>query len=333
MPANSASDPTTVGRAGDRPPSARPLVVATRGDAASDGAIELALAMATANGYPVRLVAVIEPAPDVPTELGAVAYVSANEVDGRAAMQRAIDAQLRRLGVRPRKVTVDMRTGDPAPVIVRAAREARARLVLIGGREHTVLERVFGADTAVRVARSADVPVLVVPRTCSQLPESAVIAVDFGDESVRAGRAALSLFPDPEAVHLVHVAPSPQPAIDLVATWEGQYVENAERVFEKVRYALPLPSGTVVGRHIVRGNPARELLRVARERRVDLIVAGSHGHGALKRLFVGSVATALLRDATIPVLILPAGATPVVLDEHAHSAAQSQVAATPTLTA
>jgi len=113
---------------------------------------------------------------------------------------------------------------------------------------------------------------------------------------------------NPEVVHLVHVAPSPQPAIDLVATWAGRYVDRAEKAFERVRYALPLPSATLVGRHVVRGNPARELLRVARQRRVDLVVAGSHGHGPMKRMFVGSVATALLRHANLPVLILPASA-------------------------
>ena len=309
MAAQSASDPVAVRTAGVRPLVPAPVIVASRGDAASDGALELALAMAATTGCGVRLIAAIEGAADVATELGAISYVPHEEVDGQSGMQRAIDAQLKRLNVRPKKVAVDIRTGDPASVVIRAAREARAGLVLLGASEHRVLERVFGADTAVRVARAADVPVLVVPRTCSELPTSLLIAVDFSDESVRAGRAALALFPDPEAVHLVHVAPSPQPAIDLVATWEGQYVESAERAFEKVRYALPLPTGTVVGRHIVQGNPARELLRVARLRRADLIVAGSHGHGALKRLFVGSVATDLLREAVVPVLILPAGAT------------------------
>ena len=323
MAAQSASDPVASRAAGVRPHVTAPVIVASRGDSASDGALELALEMSAATGCGVRLVAAIEPAADIATELGAMSYVPHEEVDGQAGMQRAIDAQLKRLNVRPRKVGVDIRMGDPVSVVIRAARDAGARLVLIGASEHGVLERVFGADTAVRVARAADVPVLVVPRTCTELPTSLLIAVDFSDESIRAGRAALALFPDPEAVHLVHVAPSPQPAIDLVATWEGQYVESAERAFEKVRFALPLPKGTVVGRHIVHGNPARELLRVARERRVDLVVAGSHGHGALKRLFVGSVATDLLREAAVPVLILPAGATVSAASERVQPFARS----------
>ena len=328
MAAQSASDPV-VRTAGVQALATAPVIVASRGDSASDGAIEFALAMGAVTGCSVRLVAAIEQGPDVPTELGAMAYVPPEEVDGHAGMQRAIDAQLKRLNVRPRKVAVDIRTGDPVAVVIRAARDAGARLILIGASDHGVLERVFGADTAVRVARAAHVPVLVIPRTCTELPTSLLIAVDFSDESVRAGRAALALFPDPEAVHLVHVAPSPPPAIDLIAVWEGRYAENAERAFEKVRYALPLPTGTVVGRHISHGNPARELLRVARQRRVDLIVAGSHGHGALKRLFVGSVATDLLRDAMVPVLILPAGAAVSAASERVQPFTRSSDAVAP----
>jgi nucleotide-binding universal stress UspA family protein len=75
-----------------------------------------------------------------------------------------------------------------------------------------------------------------------------------------------------------------------------------------VRDALSVPAYTVVTRQIVRGNPARELLRVARERGVDLIVAGSRVHRALERVLVGSVATALMRGARVPVLVLPAAA-------------------------
>jgi universal stress protein A len=49
------------------------------------------------------------------------------------------------------------------------------------------------------------------------------------------------------------------------------------------------------------GKPAEEILRLAREEKVDLIVMGTHGHTGLRHLLLGSVAEAVARDAPCPV--------------------------------
>ena len=51
------------------------------------------------------------------------------------------------------------------------------------------------------------------------------------------------------------------------------------------------------------GRPADELLRIARDRRADLIVMSSHGLTGIRKLFFGSTAERVLRDADIPVLV------------------------------
>jgi nucleotide-binding universal stress UspA family protein len=49
-------------------------------------------------------------------------------------------------------------------------------------------------------------------------------------------------------------------------------------------------------------NPATEILAYIRENPIDLVVVGSHGHGAVAQLFLGSVADKLVRSAPCPVL-------------------------------
>ena len=54
------------------------------------------------------------------------------------------------------------------------------------------------------------------------------------------------------------------------------------------------------------GDPAAELLRLAKEIDADLIVCGSHGRGVIGRLMLGSVSSKLVHRSRVPVLVVPA---------------------------
>jgi len=54
------------------------------------------------------------------------------------------------------------------------------------------------------------------------------------------------------------------------------------------------------------GKPAHEILSVAKEWPADLIVIGSHGRGGIPRVLLGSVAEAVMRHASCPVLVIRA---------------------------
>jgi universal stress protein A len=52
------------------------------------------------------------------------------------------------------------------------------------------------------------------------------------------------------------------------------------------------------------GNSAREIVALAKEESVDLIVVGTHGRSGVKHLVMGSVARSVLKMAHRPVLIM-----------------------------
>jgi nucleotide-binding universal stress UspA family protein len=56
--------------------------------------------------------------------------------------------------------------------------------------------------------------------------------------------------------------------------------------------------------HVGRYPPARTIVETARAERCDLIVMGSHGHGALGQLFLGSVTARVAATCTVPLLIV-----------------------------
>lgn len=58
--------------------------------------------------------------------------------------------------------------------------------------------------------------------------------------------------------------------------------------------------------HQCEGTVVEELLRAADEVDADLIIMGSHGHGSVYNLLVGSVTEGVLKAAHRPVLLVPA---------------------------
>ncbi len=56
---------------------------------------------------------------------------------------------------------------------------------------------------------------------------------------------------------------------------------------------------------LLKGDAARLILEKADELAADLVVVGSHGHGLLHKVFLGSVSEAVIRHARCNVMIVP----------------------------
>jgi nucleotide-binding universal stress UspA family protein len=62
-------------------------------------------------------------------------------------------------------------------------------------------------------------------------------------------------------------------------------------------------AGLVTDVIVMRGTPFREIVDTASNKRVDLIVMGTHGRTGLQHLLLGSVAERVVRLAPCPVLV------------------------------
>jgi len=91
----------------------------------------------------------------------------------------------------------------------------------------------------------------------------------------------------------------PMPIADI----SEQLEDSAERELPQLAECDEL-DGLEVEEVIVHGDPAAEIVRVASEREVDLIVVSSHGRTGLGRIIFGSTAEAVVRHAICPVLVV-----------------------------
>jgi len=145
---------------------------------------------------------------------------------------------------------------------------------------------------------------------------------DFSEPSGYALRMAYSLAADYRA-HLVIVHVMSMPILVPEGLLFAEPAFGQDELRDKLDH-LVVPNDEVdVIRRLEEGNPTAEILHMAQLCHADLIVMGSHGRRGLRRLLMGSVAEAVLRKATCPVLTVT---TPAL---SALSAACRDDAATP----
>lgn len=113
-------------------------------------------------------------------------------------------------------------------------------------------------------------------------------------------------FSRPE-IHIFNVhAPLPYARAASVAgsgavnEYHKEECEKALAVAETVLRDAKVPSTSAW----VVGEVAPEIAKYVLANGIDLVVMGSHGHGQLRNLALGSVGDALLRDSKVPVMII-----------------------------
>lgn len=280
-----------------------PVLVATDGHERSDGALRAAFSLVNP-GMTCHLVAVLAPLPIVTPE-AQLPITSEILASRRAELHRDIEEQLARVGPPPEmKIVVEILEGDPATTIARAARRIRAKLVIAGLGRHKMLERLFGAETTLSLMRTSSVPVLAVGQAFKTPPQRIVVAADFSEPSIRAARHALSVAGAGATVDLVHVGPREVRAT-VWESWGTEYERSAKVAMTKMQSKLRIPNGVTINHVFLRGDPATELLQHATLVDADLIATGSHGHGFVARMLIGSVATKIVRASSFAVLTVP----------------------------
>lgn len=175
-------------------------------------------------------------------------------------------------------------------------------------------ERLFLGSTTEKVLRKARCAVMTVPPGApSVMPRGPVpftrilCAVDFSDTSKVALGYAVSLARESNAAvtlaHVIETRPlyydfSPPPVFDVMAWYEEARGRLRELVPDAVR------ASCTVKEAVREGSPYREILHLATELDVDLIVLGVSGRGAADRFFFGSTTHHVIREARCAVLTL-----------------------------
>jgi nucleotide-binding universal stress UspA family protein len=96
------------------------------------------------------------------------------------------------------------------------------------------------------------------------------------------------------AMDVIEVAPS----LDL----PNDIQLHTEQLNKRV---ASIAAGVEFSAQAIPGMAVDEIIERAKTLAADFIILGSHGHGAIYHLFVGSVVTAVLKHSEVPVMVVP----------------------------
>ncbi|MEI7825796.1 MAG: universal stress protein [Chlorobiaceae bacterium] len=147
-----------------------------------------------------------------------------------------------------------------------------------------------------------------------------LVAIDFSELADRIiGEAEKFAKTLSAKVCLLHVIPPSSPVIELLPDVEtllpredppvnenSQHLSETPESAKLLTIAIKLQQNGIDTTVIIAQNDeVTAIIEESEKNSVDMIMLGSHGHGALFHLLIGSVSEGVIRRASCPVIIVP----------------------------
>ena len=209
--------------------------------------------------------------------------------------------------------------GSPAREVHRVAEARNCSLIVIGSHGHSLAFQGMFGSTACTILHHARRPVLIMrirhtERDGSKVNEvvplkpahHVLYATDFSDNAEHAFSHVRELArTGSRRFTLVHVQDKTRIGKHLADRLaEFNKIDTAR--LERLKAQLVEDGATDVALELPYGAPTTEILRLAREREVSLLVMGNQGRGFLSEVFLGSVSHNVAHHAPVPLLLIPA---------------------------
>jgi nucleotide-binding universal stress UspA family protein len=141
--------------------------------------------------------------------------------------------------------------------------------------------------------------------------QTLLVPIDFSDvtSKVLLTAQSLALLLNSRIVLLHVVEPEPdfvgfEPGPVSVRSSVAKEFHSEHKRLEEIKQQIAAAGVNVIALQI-QGPTVEKIIKESIHQNADMIVLGSHGHGALYNLLAGSVAEGVLKSAKCPVLIVP----------------------------
>jgi nucleotide-binding universal stress UspA family protein len=134
-------------------------------------------------------------------------------------------------------------------------------------------------------------------------PRTILIPTDFSKASDAALPHAEAVAKQQSASLLILHVEEPPLAYGGGELYYGLPEPDSDRLLEMLEAVKPSDPAVPYTHRLTIGDPAGEIVRIATEEGVEMIVMGTHGRTGVSRMLMGSVAESVVRRAPCPVLV------------------------------
>ena len=200
---------------------------------------------------------------------------------------------------------------DPYKYIVDEAAKHQVSMIIMGRRGRKGLKRLMMGSVTAKVIGHSPCNVLVVPRAARLEFRKILIATDGSKYSNAAASEAVAIAKRCGAnLIAASVVPyetiSPLGIVHSEMQWELVTEESRKAAESNIKNVKEIAEkeDVKIEELILEGRPYEAIINAAKEKRVDLIVVGSHGRTGLDRLLMGSVTERVIGHADCAVLVV-----------------------------
>ena len=282
----------------------RKILLATDLSARTDRALDRAAQLARQWGAELHVVHAIDPRAVSLTDAAYPRPAWRPSPDRASALHQRIKRDLRE---EVDQLKIHIEEGDPAHVILEAAKREGVDLIIVGLARDELFGRMLLGHTVEQLVRKSPVSLLVVKSRPAGPYRHVLVGTDFTPESKYGLEAAAGFFPDGQFT-VMHGFEMPYKAFMSNPALSQDFVAMEKNTIEEfVRDAVL--DDRVRGRIrtlIEHGPPDLMLCRYVEEHQPDLTVIGAYGRGFLFHLLVGGYTPRILDTVPNDVLLVRA---------------------------
>ena len=286
--------------------SMKPVVVGVDDSPPSKVAVDWAARDAARRGAHLKLVHVLIPPavmafPDVPMP---PAYLEWQEGEGRKLLERSLATAKEAAGDAAVEITTEMVSGPPVPVLADLSTDAQ--MIVVGCHGRGALTRTLLGSVSTGLVHHAPCPVAIIHDEDPLMPHPSQAPVVIGVDGSPASDHAMGIAFEQASFR----------GVDLVAVhawsdtgvfefpgvdWESMQSIGEETLSERLSGWQERYPDVLVRRVVAADRPAHQLLEQSES--AQLLVVGSHGRGGFAGMLLGSVSTAVVHGAKMPVIV------------------------------
>ncbi|SNZ07064.1 Nucleotide-binding universal stress protein, UspA family [Persephonella hydrogeniphila] len=200
------------------------------------------------------------------------------------------------------KVGFAVHTGDIAEEILEISEQGNFDLIVIGAHKKALVESLLLGNEAEKIVNKARTSVLVVKGKPVENPQKILCGYDFLPNSIEALETAKEIAKKTGAeIDIVH-ADTEEGFAHFSHIYETVFQKKVNMLKELVNKLEK--EGIKADFEIIKMEPSKAILEAVKDFGSELIVVGKRQRKDIKRFFLGTIAMKVVKNASVPVLIV-----------------------------